>query len=161
MPEGQSTLPTIQRIFDLCAAALLEDERVTIAEDLARRCAEVMIDELVDSAVLMPADRWDEDCHRCEQAIRLHLVDGSCPPAPPAWGDWTEPDPAVVDELTRWGTHGADRVAIEAMADLSITGHERTRREVHAAIRLLLANGLAQPTLPVDEVMIYMDPPVS
>jgi hypothetical protein len=42
--------------------------------------ATAVVDLLVDDATVMPSERWDEDCHRCEKRIGDHLVDGRCPP---------------------------------------------------------------------------------
>jgi hypothetical protein len=39
------------------------------------------VDALVASQHVFPSDRWDEECHKCEQPIRDHRVDGRCPGA--------------------------------------------------------------------------------
>lgn len=41
--------------------------------------AETVVDLLVDSADLMPSDRWDEVCHDCGALVGDHLVRGGCP----------------------------------------------------------------------------------
>lgn len=41
--------------------------------------ATVAIDALVDAVLLIPAERFDEDCHTCERLMRDHFVDGRCP----------------------------------------------------------------------------------
>lgn len=37
------------------------------------------VDALIGSCHIFPSERWDEDCHDCEQPIRDHRVDGRCP----------------------------------------------------------------------------------
>lgn len=61
----------------------LADEHgwTTCAEDreMATANAEEAIDFLIGDGVIYPEERWDEDCHACEQRIGDHLVDGRCP----------------------------------------------------------------------------------
>jgi hypothetical protein len=41
------------------------------------------VDALVNANYAIPSDRWDEECHSCEQPIRDHRVDGRCPAPTP------------------------------------------------------------------------------
>jgi hypothetical protein len=41
--------------------------------------AEIAVSALVDLGILVAADRWDHECHACDQRIGSHSVDGSCP----------------------------------------------------------------------------------
>lgn len=84
--------------------------------------------------------------------------------------EWIEPPVEVVDELARWGSFGADAAVIASKGQVSsvpapdgsgqgLTAAEATMVAVRAAIRLLLANGLIEPRLPVGGMMIECDPP--
>jgi hypothetical protein len=44
--------------------------------------AVAVVDALVDANLLIPSERWDEDCHSCEQLVRHHTIGGDCPPQP-------------------------------------------------------------------------------
>jgi hypothetical protein len=57
--------------------AVAEECRWSEPEQLA--AVEDVLDALVGMAVLVPSDRWDDDCHRCERRIGDHTVDGRCP----------------------------------------------------------------------------------
>lgn len=37
------------------------------------------VDAMIGASHAFPSERWDEICHRCEQPIRDHRVDGRCP----------------------------------------------------------------------------------
>jgi hypothetical protein len=41
--------------------------------------ARFVVDALIDRRVVVPEERWTEQCPRCEQIIGNHRVDGSCP----------------------------------------------------------------------------------
>lgn len=41
--------------------------------------AAAVVDALIDAAFLWTAERFDEECHRCEWRIRDHSVGGRCP----------------------------------------------------------------------------------
>lgn len=162
MAEGEYRRPTYDNLLELCTRALADEHGTENDEpdqlEYCRTDARIILDELVDSLALFTADRWDELCHSCEQRTGEHTLEGAHPHVRPEWGEWTEPDSDVVDELTRWAVHAADRVAIDAMAT-NLTPAEVTRHGVRAAIRMLLANALIEPYIPIEEVMIHMDPP--
>lgn len=76
-------------------------------------------------------------------------------------GGWNEPDPEVLDQLTRWATFAADSAVIDSFGQVSsvptpdgrtqpLTDAEKSNIAVRAAIRALLANGLIQATIPED-----------
>lgn len=80
MPEGYSPnaasgdLDQIER--DLAAhleAAAFEGVIVPVL------AAEYAIEFLTGLGIIMPAERWDEQCHACEARIGDHLVSGRCP----------------------------------------------------------------------------------
>lgn len=83
---------------------------------------------------------------------------------------WIEPPVDVVDELTRWGSFGADSAAIASIGRVSripapggggqgLTDAEKTEISVRAAVRLLLANGLIEAKIPDGEFDVILDPP--
>lgn len=47
--------------------------------DQARSTAETVVDALIEGLVIWPSERWDEDCHDCEQRVGDHPFDGRCP----------------------------------------------------------------------------------
>lgn len=75
--------PTREMLVDRAAEALCEMAGVEETEgedfDIWRENAEVVIDALIDAAMLFPAERFDEDCHSCERPCRDHFVDGRHP----------------------------------------------------------------------------------
>ena len=80
--------------------------------DVARRYAEDAVDALIGDATLFPTERWDEDCHRCEQRIGDHLVDGRCPPDKSfrPFGKLDPDDPLDQAFVNAWNK-GAERAA--------------------------------------------------
>lgn len=71
-------------------------------------------------------------------------------------GNWDEPDPELLDGLTRDGTFAADAAAMETVG----TPHDKTRAAVRAALRMLLANGMITAVPKEDwPEWVQIDPP--
>lgn len=66
---------------DRCISAAMDGIEDVVSADAAAifQQAVAAVDALVDDVHLFTAERWDEDCHDCEQPIRDHRVDGRCP----------------------------------------------------------------------------------
>lgn len=79
--------------------------------------------------------------------------------APKLPGSWTEPDAALVDRLTQYGCAATGDVVFgDYQAWLALTGAERERRLIRAAVRALLANGCIVAADPMPEWFIMTDP---
>ncbi len=72
MSVGEALFGSREHLESIVQDALTVD---LMGQDLA----EHIVDELVNSAAVMPTERWDEECHRCDQRIGDHTVDGRCP----------------------------------------------------------------------------------
>jgi hypothetical protein len=78
------TSPPPARLDDLEALSAsvmadCEQEFAGLDIDQTRSVVEAALDALIGMAVLMPPPRWEEDCHRCEERIGDHAIDGRCP----------------------------------------------------------------------------------
>lgn len=75
--------PTREMLIDKATGALCEMAGVDATEgedfDIWQDNAKIVIDALVDAAMVFPAERYDEDCHTCEMPNRDHFLDGRHP----------------------------------------------------------------------------------
>lgn len=85
MDATLNTPPRLHSAADLTdlAAAIVEECRhdVVIEDDAAEALVEAALDALVEMSLLVPSERWDEECHRCESRVGDHTLDGRCPVA--------------------------------------------------------------------------------
>lgn len=83
MADDIRNWPTREELVDKVTEALCEMAGVEVREgddfDIWHDNAEVVIDALIDAAMVFPVERFDEDCHACEALVRDHLVDGRHP----------------------------------------------------------------------------------
>lgn len=70
-----------QRIIDHLTTAIADQNGWDHPDDVegGREQAEQVLDLLTEDVVIFTSERWDESCHRCEQRIGDHTVDGRCP----------------------------------------------------------------------------------
>jgi hypothetical protein len=69
--------------------------------------------------------------------------------------DWSEPDPELLDRLTRIGTLAADSAVMALRGE---TEAARTAAAVRASLRVLLANNVISP-VEATSPWVWLDPP--